>query len=39
MSRISRSLPNKLTIGVVAVALSIYIVTASILFLRSRYLI
>ena len=39
MSRISRSLTDKLTIGVVAVALSLYITTASILFLRSRYLI
>lgn len=39
MSRISRSLTAKLTVGVLSVALSLYVVVAGLLFLQSRYMI
>lgn len=39
MSRISHSLITKLSAGVVLVALSVFIVTAGIMFLQSRYMI
>ena len=39
MKRITHSLTAKIILGVMAVALSIYLITAGILFLQSRYLI
>ena len=39
MSRISRSLTAKITVGIIAVGLSLYMVVAGLLFLQSRYMI